>query len=69
MTNSSFKFNAYDIGMETQYIQFQPEGGEPVNIPIPDVVLPENMQERFWLLHGKLKEAGLIVDIPTTFNA
>lgn len=64
----NFKFNAFDIGQPTQYIKFEKEGEEPVKHPIPDIVVPDDLQERFWFLHGKLKEAGLISDIPTTLD-
>lgn len=56
----AFSFNAYDIGQTGQYIMFRPAGGQEVRYSIPDMQLPEDQAERFWVLYNKLVELGAI---------
>lgn len=66
MTNS-FSFAAYDIGKPTQHIVLRMDGSRDQTIGIPDLQLPDDGVARFWVLHAKLVELGVIKSVQTTF--
>lgn len=66
--SDSFRFNAYDVGLPTQYILFSTDGQPDQKHEIPDVVLPEDGQQRFWVLYNKLVELGVIPNRTPTFT-
>lgn len=65
---SPFKFHPKDVGLETQKIIFEQGDAPQLEIPIPDVVLPEDMTARFRVLYDELVKAGAIPDVPSTFT-
>jgi hypothetical protein len=63
-----FKFIPVKVGEPEQYIKFQYEGEEPIQHPIPNLVLPEDQTARFWALHAELQQAGIIPAVQTIYN-
>lgn len=58
----AFKFRPSDVGTPNQKIIFDMEGEPTQEFPIPDLVVPDDGTQRFWLLYNKLVELGAIPD-------
>lgn len=63
-----FKFIPVKVGEPDQYIRVQFDDEEPIQHPIPNMVLPEDQTERFWVLHAELQRAGIIPSVQTIYN-
>lgn len=64
----NFSFHAFDVGLPSQCIIFQAHDKPERRFDVPDMVMPQDQEERFWALYNKLVELEAIPNRMPVFN-
>ena len=66
---SDFAFNLAKEGTPEQHILFRPNGADPMQIPVPDVTFPADLEQRFRQMYRVLVDRGLIENLNPIFHS
>jgi len=65
----SFAFNLGAEGTPDQYISFRPDGEPEVQVPVPDITFPSEVEPRFRAMYQILVDRGYVENLNPIFNA